>query len=63
MCSSCGPAIWCQPMRSCVSAVTLSVDQAALTGESLPVEKHVGDGPEASCSPAPRLSAGWARRW
>jgi P-type Mg2+ transporter len=29
-----------------LSAVTLSVDQAALTGESLPVEKHVGDGPD-----------------
>jgi P-type Mg2+ transporter len=29
-----------------LSAVTLGVDQAALTGESLPVEKHVGDGPE-----------------
>jgi len=28
-----------------LSAVTLSVDQAALTGESLPVEKRVGDGP------------------
>lgn len=29
-----------------LSAVTLSVDQAALTGESLPVEKRVGDGAE-----------------
>ena len=29
-----------------ISATTLSVDQAALTGESLPVEKHVGDGPD-----------------
>jgi magnesium-transporting ATPase (P-type) len=27
-----------------LSAVTLSVDQAALTGESLPVQKYVGDG-------------------
>jgi Mg2+-importing ATPase len=27
-----------------ISAVTLSVDQAALTGESLPVEKRMGDG-------------------
>jgi P-type Mg2+ transporter len=29
-----------------ISAVTLSVDQAALTGESLPVEKHLGDDPD-----------------
>jgi P-type Mg2+ transporter len=29
-----------------LSAVTLSVHQAALTGESLPVEKHLGDGPD-----------------
>jgi P-type Mg2+ transporter len=29
-----------------LSAVTLSLDQAALTGESLPVEKRVADGPD-----------------
>ena len=64
ICSSCAPAISSRRTPTLQTASTLSVDEAALTGESLPVEKHAPAtaAPAQSASPGPRSSAGWARR-
>src|SRR5438270_10359278 len=44
-----------------LSAVTLSVDQAALTGESLPVQKQVGDGADGQLFAGTSIVSGVGR--
>ena len=53
---ACRRATWCRPTCGCITAKDLFINQASLTGESLPVEKFEGPDAEAHASPLELLN-------